>query len=133
MADASELVLDLTVNEEDYRGILLRFDLLTDQTRKRVIICGDSNLVIRQMRVEIDCKAPDLQLMRHKAMEKLRFWPRQYFLHVKRDWNWSADRLASEALQKEKGLIVIDDQVHQNLVTLNRLDAYPARRIRGCE
>ena len=51
-----------------YRGLLLGFDLLADQTRGRIIICGDSNLVIRQMRGEIDCKAPGLQLLRHKAM-----------------------------------------------------------------
>ena len=41
---------DLTVNEAEYRGLLLSFDLLADQARGRMIICGDSNLVIRQMR-----------------------------------------------------------------------------------
>ena len=109
---ASEFVADLTVNEAEYRGLLLSFDLLdrlADQTRGRVIICGDSNLVIRQMRGEIDCKAPGLQLLRHKAMEKLRSWPNHEFLHMKRDWNQSADRLASEALQQERGATVVSD------------------------
>ena len=78
--------------------------------------------MIRQMRGEINCKAPGLQLLRHKAMEELRFWPKHYFLHVKRDWNASADRLASKALQIEKGGIVIDDNDRQDQVTLNRLD-----------
>ena len=87
-----------------------------------MIICGYFNLVIRQMRGEIDCKAPGLQLLRHEAMEKIRPWPKHDFLHVKRDWNASADRLASEALQKAKGGIVMDDQDLQDLVTLNRLD-----------
>ena len=84
-----------------------------------MIIYGDLNLVIRQMRGEIDCKAPGLQLLRHKAMEKLQFWSKHEFLHVKRDSNASADRLASEALQKEKGWIVMGDQDGQDLVTLN--------------
>ena len=122
MAAVSEFVADLTVNEAEYRGLLLCFDLLADQTRGRMIICGDSNLVIRQMRGEIDCKASGLQLLRHKAMEKLRSWPKHEFLHVKRDWNASADRLASEALQKEKVGIVMNDQERQDLITLNRLD-----------
>ena len=87
MATASEFAKDLTVNEAEYRGLLLSFDLLADQTRGCVINCGDSNLVIRQMREEIDCKAPGLQLLRHKAMEKLRSWPNHEFLHMKRDWN----------------------------------------------
>ena len=72
---ASKFATDLTVNEAEYRGLLLGFDLLAGQTRGRVIICGDSNLVIRQMRGEIDCKAPGLQLLRSKAVEKLRSWP----------------------------------------------------------
>ena len=87
VAAASEYATDLTVNEAEYRGLLLGFDLLENQTRGRVIICGDSNLVIRQMRGEIDCKAPGLQLLRLKAMEKLRSWPIHEFLHMKRDWN----------------------------------------------
>ena len=103
VADAFEYTPDLTVNEAEYRGLLLSFDLLADQARGRVIICGDSNLVIRQMRGEIDCKAPGLQLLRYKTMERLRSWPSHEFLHMKRDWNQIADGLASEALQQEKG------------------------------
>ena len=101
---------------------MLSFDLLADLTRRRVIICGDSNLVIRQTRGIIDCKAPYLQLFRHKAMERLRSWPIDEFLHVKRDWNQSADRLASEALQQEKFRIVVTEADRQELITLNRLD-----------
>ena len=60
--------------------------------------------------------------MRHKAMEKFRSWPRHDFQHVKRDYSASVDRLASEALQKEKGRKMMDDQDHQDLVNLDRLD-----------
>lgn len=122
MAAASEYATDLTVNEAEYQGLLLSFDLLADQPKGRVINCGDSNQVIRKMRGEIDCKAPGLQLLRSQAMEKLRSWSIHEFLHVKRDWNQSADRLASEALQKEKGKIVVSNQDCQDLTTLNRLD-----------
>ena len=87
MAAASEYTPDLTVNEAEYRGLLLSFDLLADQARGRVIICGDSNLVIRQMRGEIDCKAPGLQLLRHRDMDRLRSRPSHEFLHMKRDCN----------------------------------------------
>ena len=40
---------------------------------------------------------------------------------MKRDWNQSADRLASQALRQEKGTVVISDQDRQDLLTLNRL------------
>ena len=122
VAAESRYAHDLTVNEAEYNGLLLCFELLADLDRGRVILCGDSNLVIRQMRGEIDCKAPGLQLLRHKALEKLRSWPSHEFLHMKREWNQSADRLASTALQSEKGRTIVAEEDRQDLMTLNRLD-----------
>ncbi|KAE8904900.1 hypothetical protein PF003_g10849 [Phytophthora fragariae] len=119
---ASKYKTDLTVNEAEYHGLLLCFDLLSDLDRGRLILCGDSNLVIRQMRGEIECKAPSLKLLRQKAMERLRSWPNHAFLHVKRDWNQSADRLAGAALQREDGEVVLSDAERDDLATLNRLD-----------
>ena len=95
---ASPFNTGLTVNEAEYHGLLLSCELLHRQTRGRVVICGDSNSAIRQMRGEIDCKAPGLQLLRLKALHQLRSWPTREFLHAKRDWNQSADSLASSAL-----------------------------------
>ena len=43
------------------------------------------------------------------------------FLHMKRDRNQSADRLASEALGQEKVIVAISDHKRQYLITLNRL------------
>ena len=97
-------------------------ELLADLDRGRVILCGDSNLVIRHMRGEIGCKAPGLQLLRHKALEKLRSWPSNEFLHMKRDYNQSADRLASISLQNEKGRTVVAEEDRRDLITVNSLD-----------
>ena len=57
---AAKYSTDLAVNEAEYRGLLLGFDLLVYQARGRIIIRGNPNLSIRQMRGEIDCKAPGL-------------------------------------------------------------------------
>ena len=122
VAAESRYALDLTVNEAEYNGLLLCFELLANMDRGRVILCGDSNLVIRQMRGEIDCKAPGLQLLRHKALEKLRSWPSHEFLHMKQECNQSADRLASISLQNEKGRAVVAEEDRRDLITLNRLD-----------
>ncbi|GMF49749.1 unnamed protein product [Phytophthora fragariaefolia] len=114
---------NLTVNEAEYHGLLLCFERLAKQhvDHNRLIICGDSNLVIRQMRGEIECKAPSLKLLRQKAMEMLRSWPKHEFLHVKRDWNQSADKLASAALQREAGEQVTSQTDIDDLATRNRL------------
>ncbi|GMF22051.1 unnamed protein product [Phytophthora fragariaefolia] len=122
LAAGSEYAPDQAVNEAEYPCLLLCFDLLVKLDRGCLIVCGESNLVIRQMRGEIDCKAPALQLLRQKALDQLRSWPQHEFLHMKREWNQSADRLASTALQKEEGTHITSDEDRQDLVTLNRLD-----------
>ena len=119
---ADEYAIDMTLNDVNYCGLLLCFDLLADQARGSIIICVDFSLVIRQMRGEIDCEAPGLQLLRYKAMEKLRSWSIHEFLHMKRDWNQSADRLSSNALQQETGRMTLSERECQNLRSLNRLD-----------
>ncbi|POM75336.1 Reverse transcriptase [Phytophthora palmivora] len=78
----SKYKLDLTVNAAEYHGLLLCIDLLSDMGRGRLIIYGDSNLVIRQMRGEIECKAPGLTLLRQQALERLRSWPNHEFLFI---------------------------------------------------
>eukprot|EP00644_Phytophthora_capsici_P011299 jgi/Phyca11/110676/e_gw1.18.312.1 len=119
---ASRYAPAITVNEAEYHGLLLGLDLLPTSDRGRIVICGDSNLIIRQMRGEIDCKAPKLQLLRQKAMDQLKVWPKHEFLHVKREWNQSADKLANAALQQESGEVITSDADRQDLITINRLD-----------
>ncbi|OWZ03031.1 reverse transcriptase [Phytophthora megakarya] len=89
---------------------------------RRLVICGASNLVIRQVRGEVDCKAPGLTLLRQRASDRLRTWPGHALLHVKRDWNGSADSLASAALQRQCGIEIESDIEIQDLIILNRLD-----------
>ena len=122
MAAALEYAMYITVNVAEYSGLLLGLDLLDEQTRGRIIICGDSNLVIRQMRGEINCKAPGLQLLRHKVMQRLQSWPKHDFLNMKRKWNQSTARTARSALHQETGWIVTSDSEMQDLLSLNRLD-----------
>ncbi|OWZ07668.1 reverse transcriptase [Phytophthora megakarya] len=71
---------------------------------------------------EIDCKAPGLTLLRQRALDRLRTWPDHELLHAKRDWNGSADSLASAAVQRQCGIEVESDTEIQDLITLNRLD-----------
>ncbi|POM74822.1 Reverse transcriptase, partial [Phytophthora palmivora] len=54
---------DFTVNEAEYHGLLLCLDLLNTVDRKRVVFCGDSNLMIGPVRAEAEYKAPDLALL----------------------------------------------------------------------
>ncbi|OWY92998.1 reverse transcriptase, partial [Phytophthora megakarya] len=106
---------NLTVNEAEYNGLISGLDMLEGLDRRRLVICGDSNLVIRQVRGEIDCKAPGLTLLKRKALDRLRKWNDHELVHVKRDWNGSADSLASAALQRQRGIEVQETPGHQDL------------------
>ncbi|POM57989.1 Reverse transcriptase, partial [Phytophthora palmivora] len=96
----------LTVNEAEYHGLLLCLDLLR----------------IANEWGEIECKAPGLTLLKQRALDRLRDWPDHELVHVKRDWNGSADSLASAALQRQGGVMIESDEDKQDLITLNRLD-----------
>ncbi|OWZ19428.1 reverse transcriptase [Phytophthora megakarya] len=97
----------------EYHGLFLCLDLLEDLDPRRLVMCGGSNLVIRHIREEIDCKAPGLTLLRQRGLDRLRVWPEHDLLHVNRDWNGSADSLHyNDNTEAEI----------QDLVTLNRLD-----------
>ncbi|OWY99117.1 reverse transcriptase, partial [Phytophthora megakarya] len=111
----------LTVNEAEYNGLILELDMLESLDRRRLVVCGDSNLVIGQVQGEIDCKAPGLTLLKRKALDRLRKWSDHELVHVKRYWNGSADSLASTALQRQRGIEVQEGPGYQDLVTLNRL------------
>ncbi|ETO58389.1 hypothetical protein F444_23234 [Phytophthora nicotianae P1976] len=102
VAAESKYLPDLTVNETEYQGLLLGFDLLSSFDRGRLIICGDSHLVIRQMRDEIECKAPGMTPLRRRALDRLRTWPAHEFLH-------------------QEGTVVTSEADHDDLVVLNRL------------
>ncbi|OWZ06398.1 LOW QUALITY PROTEIN: reverse transcriptase [Phytophthora megakarya] len=112
----------LTVNEAEYNGLVLGLGMLENLDRKRLVICGDSNLVIRQVRGEIDCKAPGLTLLKQKALDRLRKWSDHDLVHVQRDCNGGADSLASAALQRPGGIEVQGEPEFQDMFTLNRLD-----------
>ncbi|OWZ05337.1 LOW QUALITY PROTEIN: reverse transcriptase [Phytophthora megakarya] len=105
------------MNEAEYHGLRLCLDLLKDLGPRHLVICEDSNMVIRQVRSEIDCKVPGLTLLRQRALDRLRTWPDLELVHIKQDSNGSADSLSNAALQRTCGIEVDSDQV-----TLNRLD-----------
>ncbi|OWZ13922.1 reverse transcriptase [Phytophthora megakarya] len=99
----SDYLESLTMNEAEYNGLILGLDMLEKLDRKRLV------------RGEIDCKAPELTLLKQKALDR----PRKESDH---ELNGSADSLASAALQRQGRTEVQGGLGYQDLVTLNRLD-----------
>ncbi|OWZ09979.1 reverse transcriptase [Phytophthora megakarya] len=90
---------DLTVNEAEYHGRILCFDLLSTLDKGRVVICGNSNLVKWTTKHQA-CSCSD----RAKPAALM-----------------TKARLGSAALQREEGEVITSEDDRQDLITLNRL------------
>ena len=66
-------------------------------------------------------QAAGLSSLRARALNKLRSWPSHGILHVKRDWNQSADQLASEVLHRQRGVELVPREEWPGLEVINRL------------
>jgi ribonuclease HI len=98
----SRFIPEVTVNEAEYHGIRLVMELVLELDIKELVVCGNSNLVIRQLRGEMECRAVNLQLLKREVEMDLHLLQRCDMVHVKREWNAAADMLASSALSEYK-------------------------------
>ncbi|OWZ22110.1 reverse transcriptase [Phytophthora megakarya] len=69
----------------------------------------------------MDCKSPELKLLRQQAWNVSRTWLEHEFIHVRRGWNASADMLAGQALQRRRGKVTYSLDEVKDIKTLNRL------------
>ncbi|OWZ16622.1 LOW QUALITY PROTEIN: reverse transcriptase [Phytophthora megakarya] len=111
---------NFTVNEAEYNGLPLELDMLAG-------LDPPSDLRRFQPSDPASTGRDQLQGTRSDAIEaegldRLRKWSDHELVHVKRDWNGSADSLASAVLQRQGGIKVQGGPEYQDLVTLNRLD-----------
>ncbi|ETK89012.1 hypothetical protein F441_06957 [Phytophthora nicotianae CJ01A1] len=89
---------------------------------------GEELVVIRG---EIACKAPRLTPLPRRVLDRLKTWPAHEFLHVKRDWNQSTDRLANTALQQQEGTVVPQKQTATTRLSSTGSRSSYSRRMKG--
>ena len=65
--------------------------------------------------------ASGLSLLRARALNELQSWSSHGILHVKRDWNQSADQLASTALHQNGGIKSVPSEERPGLEAINLL------------
>lgn len=86
-----------TNNVAEYCGLLLGAKALQDHGISKCLICGDSKLVINQLDGTWRCRDEKLSVLRQRAVDSLR--DVEYsVLHIARDLNGKADRLANLAM-----------------------------------
>jgi probable phosphoglycerate mutase len=101
--ERSGLVGRTTNNVAEWSGFLAALDAAIEAAAADVEIRADSELVVKQFNGVYRVKAPHLAGFLRQAQEKARRIPRLRVVHVRREENREADRLANEALDGARG------------------------------
>jgi ribonuclease HI len=97
-----------TNNEAEYQGVILGFETLKQVIAEQKLVVAaievrvDSELICKQLRGEYKIKEPRLQVL-HAELKSVigDLWPLVAFVHVRREQNQEADRLANEAMDSQ--------------------------------
>jgi ribonuclease HI len=90
----------ITNNESEYEGLLLGLIQSKKMDIQNLLIQGDSQLVIKQMKGEFKVKSPNLILLHETCMELTKTISVVNFQHIYRQHNIRADELSNIAVEK---------------------------------
>jgi ribonuclease HI len=89
-----------TNNVAEYEGLLMGLEALVRLGKKRIRVQSDSQLLVRQLNGEYRVKDEKLRALFQKAMALLRQFEAYRILHVPRELNKLADRLANKGIDE---------------------------------
>ena len=96
--DSKFVSKNATNNVAEYYGLIYGLKEAVKQKIKILIVKGDSNLVIKQMKGEWKVKHPNLIPLHAKAKKEEAKLSKVTYVHIYRDKNKRADELANKAL-----------------------------------
>jgi ribonuclease HI len=100
LAECSHYLGKMTNNEAEYAGLLSALEKAIELGVKKLEIRSDSQLLVRQMQGKYKVKAQNLMPLFIRANQLIRSLSSVHFLHIPRDKNKEADRLANEAMDR---------------------------------
>jgi ribonuclease HI len=89
-----------TNNVAEYEGLLMGLEALVALGQKSVVVQSDSQLLVRQLNGEYRVKDEKLKALYERALALLRRFDSYRILHVPREMNKLADRLANRAIDE---------------------------------
>lgn len=98
VAEDGERIGQATNNLAEYEALVAGLEAALEYGFEEVVIRGDSELIVKQVRGEWDTNDPDLRERRVRARELLLDFDEWSISHVPRELNDRADDLANEAL-----------------------------------
>ena len=89
-----------TNNHAEYAGLILGLQQAKQYGIKKIIVEGDSLLVINQMKGTFKCKSQNLIELYNQAKELEKYFDCITYIHVYRDKNIRADELSNISIEK---------------------------------
>lgn len=77
---------------------MLGLEALLELGRKKIVVQSDSQLLVRQLNGEYHVKDEKLKVLHQRALALLRQFDSYRILHVRREMNKLADRLANRGI-----------------------------------
>jgi ribonuclease HI len=96
--EGSERMGKMTNNQAEYGALIRALEVAADFGFDEVVVRGDSQLIVKQVRGEWDTNDPTLREKRVRVRELLERFEEWSIDHVPREINSRADELANEAL-----------------------------------
>jgi ribonuclease HI len=87
-----------TNNVAEYEALLMGLEALSQLGRKKIRVQSDSQLLVRQLNGQYRVKDEKLKRLFERAKTLLRGFDKVHILHVPRESNKSADRLANQGI-----------------------------------
>jgi len=97
-----------TNNVAEYRALITALEQAVDLGAKRVLVRGDSELVIKQMLGVYRVKHPDMKVLHDQAKALLRNFDEARIEHNLRNKNELADKLVNLALDRRQDVTDVD-------------------------
>lgn len=89
-----------TNNVAEYEGLIMGLEELVRLRRKKILVQSDSQLLVRQLNGEYRVKDAKLKTLYQRVMSLLRQFDRYRIVHVYREMNKLADRLANRGIDE---------------------------------
>lgn len=93
-----EYIGETTNNQAEYKGLLIGLQLAKKNKVSDLVVCMDSELVVKQMLGEYKIKDMGLKDLAEQAKIQLKHFTNYKFKHVRREKNKEADALVNEVL-----------------------------------
>lgn len=100
VGEGSHRIGRATNNQAEYRALIEALEAAQSYGFEEVILQGDSELVVKQIRGEYAARDPTLRELRVEARERLEAFDTWEVRHVPRSVNERADTLANEAFDE---------------------------------